>query len=253
MFDTHCHLTDPRLHSQLDDVLQRADANGVRKIVTVATDLTDSRASIEICKGQANVRCSVGVHPTYVAESGDGDVEQLRALINDPAVVALGEMGLDYFHDSPRDRQRRFFLDELALAQETQRPVIIHCREAVDDTLAIMRDFRVRRAVFHCFTGTAAEAERIIAAGYWLGFTGVMTFKKSDELRRAVLATPLDRLLVETDAPYLSPEPFRSQKVNEPSLVVHTARQVGQLKGVTYDEIDAITTRNAELFYDWGD
>ena len=232
MFDTHCHLTDPRLLSQLDGVMERAAANGVQKMVSVATDLADSRASIDVCRARANVRCSAGVHPTYVGESADGDVERLRQLLGNPAVIALGEMGLDYFHDSPRDRQRAFFIAQLVMAQETQLPVIIHCREAVDDTLAIMRDFHLLRAVFHCFTGTAAEAARIIDAGHWIGYTGVITFKKSDELRRAVVATPLDRLLVETDAPYLSPEPFRNQKVNEPSLVVHTARQVGLLKGV---------------------
>jgi len=253
MFDTHCHLTDRRLFSQIDTVMQRAEANGVRKIVSVATDLPDSRASIGLCQDRSNVRCSVGVHPTSVEQSGDNDVESLRALLSESAVVAIGETGLDYFHKSPRDRQRAFFVQQLELAQETQRPVIIHCRDAVDDTLAIMKDFHLARAVFHCFTGTATEAVRVIAAGYWLGYTGVVTFKKSDELRKAVLATPNDRLLVETDAPYLSPEPFRNQKVNEPSLVVYTARIVGQLKGLSYDEIDELVTRNGERFYGWED
>jgi TatD DNase family protein len=252
MIDTHCHLTDRRLFPQIDAVLQRAAAVGVDKVVSVATSLADSQASIDLCRHHPNVRCSAGIHPTYVTESGDQDASALEALLDDPAVVAMGEMGLDYHHDTPRDRQRRFFLDQLSIASRRQMPVIIHCREAVDDTLAILRDFHLKRAVFHCFTGTAPEADRILAAGYWLGFTGVITFKKSDEQRRAGEATPLDRLLVETDAPYLSPEPFRSQKVNEPALVVHTARRVAQIKGVSYEEIDAITSRNAERFYEWG-
>jgi TatD DNase family protein len=251
MIDTHCHLTDERLLGQVDDVVARAAKVGVTKIVTVATDLEDSKASIAVCEGRAAVRCSVGVHPAYVANEVEDAVGQVATLLDNPSVVAIGETGLDYHWDSPRDRQRTFFLQQLELAQRAQRPVIIHCREAVDDTLAVMRDFSIKRAVFHCFTGTESEATRIVDAGYWLGFTGVITFKKSDEQRRAVLATPIDRLLVETDAPYLSPEPHRNQKVNEPSLVIHTARQVAQLKGVGYDEIDAITTRNAEAFYEW--
>jgi TatD DNase family protein len=252
MIDTHCHLTDPRLRSQLDDVMSRASANGVRKMVTVGTDLADSRASIAICQGRPNVRCTVGIHPNYVVEAHDDDVAALEPLLADPAVVALGEIGMDYFHNPDRDRQRRFFIEQLSLAQTAQVPVVIHCREAVGDTLAIMGDFKLLRAVFHCFTGTAAEAVRIADAGYWLGYTGVITFKKSDEQRRAAIATPIDRLLVETDAPYLSPEPYRNQKINEPSLVVHTARRVAELRGIDYAEFDQITSRNAEAFYGWG-
>ena len=251
MFDTHCHLTDPRLHAQLDAVLARAAANGVRKMVSVATSLADSEAAIAVSRGRPNVRCTVGIHPNNVVEAGDDDVAALGPLLTKPAVVALGEIGLDYFHNPDRHRQRKFFVEQLSLAQTARMPVVIHCREAVVDTLAILRDFTLLRAVFHCFTGTEAEARQIIQAGYWLGYTGVITFKKSDELRRAVVATPIDRLLVETDAPYLSPEPFRSQKVNEPSLVVHTARRAATLKGVDYLEFDAITTRNAEAFYRW--
>jgi TatD DNase family protein len=125
---------------------------------------------------------------------------------------------------------------------------VIHCREAVEDCLAIMRGFRLS-AVFHCFTGTLAEAERILAAGYWLGFTGVVTFKKSDELREVARITPADRLLVETDAPYLSPEPLRKQKVNEPALVMYTAAAVAAARGITVEEIDRLTTQNAERFF----
>jgi TatD DNase family protein len=251
MFDTHCHLTDRRLHTQLDDVFTRAAANGVRKMVTVATSLADSAAAVAICQGLPNVRCTVGIHPNNVMEAGDDDVAALAPLLASPGVVALGEIGLDYFHNPDRGRQRKFFVEQLSVAQTAQVPVIIHCREAVADTLAILRDFTLLRAVFHCFTGTEAEARQIIDAGYWLGFTGVITFKKSDEQRRALLATPMDRLLVETDAPYLSPEPFRNQKVNEPSLVIHTARRAAVLKGVDYAEFDAVTTRNAEVFYGW--
>src|SRR5258706_16371287 len=133
----------------------------------------------------------------------------------------MGEMGLDYFHKfADRGHQRRMFEAQLALAAEVGRPVVIHSREAIDDTLAVVKGFAAGRAVFHCFTGTAAEAERILAAGFWISFTGPVTYKKNDELRDVVKLVPMDRLMVETDAPYLSPEPKRSQKTNEPALVM---------------------------------
>jgi TatD DNase family protein len=251
MIDTHCHLTDPRLMTQVDDVLARAAGVGVNKVVTISTDLDDARFCLDVCRGRENVRCTVGIHPNNVAESHESDVAKLGGMLTDPAAVAIGEIGLDYHYDVDRARQRDFFVAQLDLAQQAQRPVVIHCREAVDDTLAVMKDFHLLRAIFHCFTGTEPEANRILAAGYWLGYTGVITYKNADEQRRAVVATPIDRLLVETDAPYLSPEPMRKQKINEPALVIHTARQAAKLKGIPYDEFDAITTANALRFYDW--
>jgi TatD DNase family protein len=249
MIDTHCHLTDPRLRSQLDAVLARAAAAGVR-MITVSTELADARRCIELCRAQPEIRCTVGVHPHKAGEAELGELAELRELQADPSVVALGEMGLDYHYDfSPRARQIDVFQTQLALAAELERPVVIHCREAVDDTLAVLREQPEVPAVFHCFTGTADEANRVLEAGYMLGFTGVVTFRKSDELREAVRRTPPDRLLVETDAPYLSPEPFRRQKVNEPALVVHTAAEVARLKGLSVEELDRITTANAHRFF----
>jgi TatD DNase family protein len=161
-------------------------------------------------------------------------------------------MGLDYHYDfADRARQQRFFEAQLSLAAELKRPVIIHCRDAVDDTLAILRGFPTVTAVFHCFTGTSEEASRIVDAGYLLGFTGAVTFKKSDDLREAVRRTPRDRLLVETDAPYLSPEPVRKQKVNEPAFVLHVAETIAQIWGVDVEEVDRATTANVERFFRW--
>jgi TatD DNase family protein len=252
MIDSHCHLTDPRLLEQLDDVLSRAAAVGVTRMITVGTEPADARAAIDLCRGRDNVRCTVGVHPNYCHEVEFEAIGALRELQTDPSVVALGEMGLDYHYDfADRARQRRFFEAQLAMAAELSRPVVIHCREAVDDTLAIMRDFARVPAVFHCFTGTADEARRIIEGGYLLGITGVVTFKKSEELRAAVRLTPRDRLLVETDAPYLSPEPVRKQKTNEPAFVMHTAAAVAQEWGVTLEELDAVTTQNTLRFFRW--
>lgn len=172
----------------------------------------------------------------------------------DPMVVALGEMGLDYHYNfADHTRQRRFFEAQLTMAAELNRPVVIHCREAVDDTLAIMRNYPAVPAVFHCFTGTAPEADRILEAGYLLGFTGVVTSKNASELRDIARRAPANRILVETDAPYLSPEPVRKQKTNEPSFVPHTAAVIAEARGISLDEVDALTTANTRIFYRWND
>ena len=252
MIDSHCHLTDPRLQSQLRGVLTRAAAAGVTRIITIGTTLADDEAAVALCRDLPNVRCAIGVHPNYTHEADLADLPRLRELQADPAVVALGEMGLDYFHKyAPRERQLQFFEPQLQLAQELGRPVVIHSREATDDTLAVMRDFPGVRAVFHCFTGTPDEARKILDAGYLLGFTGAVTFKKNDALRDAVALTPLDRMLVETDAPYLTPEPKRSQKTNEPSLVVHVAATVARVKDMGVDDVDRVTTANAAALFGW--
>jgi TatD DNase family protein len=252
MFDTHCHLTDPRLGSQLEAVLDRARAAGVTRFVTIGTDLEDAQACLRLCEGRADVRCAIGVHPNYSANASVADVSLLRGLQAHPAVVALGEMGLDYHHHfAPRPKQFEIFEPQLQMATELNRPVVIHCREATDDCLAVMRQFPAVRAVFHCFTGTPAEARKILDAGYLLGFTGAVTFKKSEGVREAASLTPPDRLLIETDAPYLTPEPFRSQKTNEPAMVAHVAATVARVKGMTVEEVDTVTTANAARFYGW--
>jgi TatD DNase family protein len=253
MIDSHCHLTDPRLAAQLPQVLQRAAEAGVHRMITIGTGLEDARAAIELCKKLDNVRCAVGIHPNYSADADVSHVEQLRALQGDPTVLAIGEMGLDYHYDrAPHDHQRRIFEAQLHLAAQVNKPVVVHCREAVDDTLAILRDAQVP-ALFHCFTGTADEAARVVDAGYFLGFTGPVTYKKNDELRSVVRNTPLDRLLVETDAPYLTPEPVRKIKTNEPAFVMHTARVVAEIKGIPLNELDRATTINVSRFFHWAD
>lgn len=252
MIDSHCHLTDPRLFDQLDAVLARAKAANVTRVVTIGTDLDDARAAIALCRTRDDVRCAIGIHPNYAKPGDLESIPQLRALQQDPTVLALGEMGLDYFHKFvPVPLQAELFQAQLQLAQDVGKPVVIHSREAIDDTLAIMKSFPSIPAVFHCFTGTRDEARRILDAGYYLGFTGPVTYKKNDDLRDVAKFTPNDRLLVETDGPYLSPEPVRSQKTNEPAFVPHTAAVIGQVKGLILPEIDRITTENTLRFYRW--
>ena len=250
MIDTHCHLTDPRLGEQLAGVLTRAMAAGVGRMITIGTGLADDEAAVALCRGKDFLRCAVGVHPNHSHEVDPNDLPRLRDIQNDPAVVALGEMGLDYHHHfAPVARQRLVFEFQMELARELGRPVVIHCREATDDCLAIMRQFPSVPAVFHCFTGTPDEARKILDQGYLLGFTGAATFKKSDAVREAVALAPLDRMVVETDAPYLTPEPMRKQKTNEPALVVYVAEVVAKVKGVSVGELDRVTTANAERFF----
>ena len=251
MIDTHCHLTDARLGDQIDSVLQRALAAGVTKIVTIGCEPSDDRAALDLSRRYPDlVRCAVGVHPNYAADVDDDAVDAVRVLLDDPHVVALGEIGLDYFRDTaPRERQRRFFVDQLRLAAERDRPVVLHAREAIGDTLAILTDFPSVRAVFHSFTGSPDEARQIVDRGYTVGFTGPVTYKKNDALREAASLVPIDQIVVETDGPYLSPEPVRHRRVNEPSFVVHIARTIADVRGMTYDDFDAAVTRNAERFF----
>jgi TatD DNase family protein len=252
MIDTHCHLTDPGLSAQLEQVMARAAAAGVSRMVTIGTDPSDWQPCLDVCRRFANVRCALGVHPTYCNQAELKDLDVLRDLQRDPAVVAVGEMGLDYHYDNvPRPRQLEFFQGQLQLAVEAGRSVVIHSRQAIDDCLAVMKDFAVPAAVFHCFGGSAQEAAKIVDAGYLIGFTGVVTFKKTAELRQIAASAPAERILVETDAPYLSPEPKRGQKINEPALVIHTAQAVATARGMTLAEIDQITSANAMKFYGW--
>jgi len=253
MIDTHCHLTDPRLHEQLDDVLSRAREAGVERIITIGTASADDVSVLRLSRRLTHVRCAVGLHPNYVTEEELAALEALEGLQADPNVLALGEMGLDYHHKfAPRALQAKAFEFQLQLARNVGKPVVIHCREAIDDTLAIMANFKHVPAVFHCFTGTADEARRVLDAGYLIGFTGIVTYKNSTELKDVARFVPADRFLVETDAPYLSPEPVRKVKTNEPSFVMHTASAIAGIRNISVKEIDRLTTANAMRFFGWG-
>ena len=252
MIDTHCHLTDPRLLEQLVGVLTRAGEAGVDRIITIGTASADDRACVELSRRWDHVRCAVGLHPNYVTEEELTALDVLESIQDDPTVVALGEMGLDYHHKlASRSMQATAFERQLELARRVGKPVVIHCREAIDDTLAILSKFASVPAVFHCFTGTADEARRVLDAGYLIGFTGIVTYKNSAELKEVARFVPDDQFFVETDAPYLSPEPMRKVKTNEPSFVMHTAAAVALIRGVSVEEIDRLTTANAERFFRW--
>jgi TatD DNase family protein len=250
MIDSHCHLTDSRLFEQLAGVLQRAAAAGVSRMVTIGTCSEEWGGCIALARRAPQVRCAIGLHPNYVSDAELDRLAELPGLLRDPVALAAGEMGLDYYYDTvPKPMQRAAFERQLAMAREVGKPVVIHSREACDDCLAVMRAFSAVAAVFHCFTGSADEARKILDAGYYLGFTGPITFKKNDALREVVRLVPMDRLLVETDAPYLTPEPLRKQKINEPAMVMHVAAMVARVKGLSVEEVDRLTTENCERLF----
>jgi TatD DNase family protein len=251
LVDTHCHLTYPGLAEQIPAVLDRARAAGVTRVVTIGTDLADQDKALALADSDPRVFAALGIHPHYAAEAQEGYETFLEnRLRKNPRVVALGECGLDYHYDnSPRLVQRGVLLKQLEIARRVNFPVILHVREAHADALAILRDFPGLRIVVHCFTGTPAECESWLALGAYIGITGIVTYKNARDVQASARLVPSDKLLVETDAPYLSPEPVRKIKTNEPSHVAHTARCLATLRNVTFEELAAQTTANAARFY----
>lgn len=246
MIDTHCHLSYAPLLEQIDAVLDRADSAGVRHMLAIGTRLRDCEISRDLASRYPQISCAVGIHPHHAEETSDEELEQVIAMIASESVVAAGEMGLDYHYDfSPRQRQREVFERQLAAAQAAGKPVVLHSRESVDDSLAVLKSAGRVEGVFHCFTGNMGEARRILDAGFYLGFTGIITFKNTGYLREIVQMVPADRLLLETDAPFLAPEPHRRQKNNEPSLIPHTFAKAAEVRGETTERVVEQTTVNA--------
>lgn len=247
LVDSHCHLDFPHLAEQLDDVLARARAAGVDKCVTICTRVRRFEQVLAIAEAHDGVYCSVGTHPHYADEERDVPVARIVELARHPEVVAIGEAGLDYFrNNAPREDQVRGFRAHIAAARETGLPLVIHSRDADADTAAILEEEMAQgpfSAVLHCFTGGRELAERGVALGLYVSFSGVLTFKNSQGLREIARDVPLDRLLVETDAPYLAPEPHRGRK-NEPAWVTHTAALLAEIRGLSADEMAARTTDN---------
>ncbi len=256
LIDSHAHLTFPELHDQVDDVLARARTAGVDHIITIATTPADAEQAVEIVRRHRGmVSVAVGIHPHHAKDADNADVDKVRTWLGDPDVIALGEMGLDYFYDfCPKEQQRRIFAGQLALAAERDLPVIIHSRNAFDETAAMLIEHGLenRRVVFHCFTGTIDEARRLAEHGWRASFTGIVTFRKSTELQAIARDYPADQLMVETDSPYLSPEPVRGRKPNEPAHVAHTARFLAELRGVPYEQFVEQTAVNTRTFFGLG-
>jgi TatD DNase family protein len=247
LIDSHCHLDFPDFAADLDAIMERAAAADIARVVSISTRVRQFDRLLTIVERLANVFGSIGTHPHYAHEELDVTVEQLVERSRHPKVVAIGEAGLDYHYDySPRDAQEIGFRRHIAAARATGLPLVVHAREADADIGRILEEESGKGAfpaVLHCFTASRELALRAIDLGFYLGFTGVLTFKKSEELRAIAAELPADRILVETDAPYLAPGKFRGKR-NEPSYVTETARTLAATRGVTFDEIARQTTEN---------
>jgi TatD DNase family protein len=252
LVDHHCHLDFPDFAADLDGVVGRSRAAGVGGIVSISTRMRRLDALLGIVERYPQVFCSVGTHPHYAHEELDVPVEEIVRLARHPKIVAIGEAGLDYFYDkSPREAQTQGFRNHIAAAQATGLPLIIHARDADADVAAILEEQMARKpfaAVLHCYTGGPELARRALDIGLYVSFSGILTFKKSDALREIAATVPLDRLLVETDAPYLAPGKYRGKR-NEPAYVVETAKELAKVKGVTEAEIARATTENFLRLY----
>lgn len=247
LVDSHCHLDFPEFAPQLDAVVARAKDAGVGICVTIGTRLSGFARVHEIAGQFPDVYCSVGIHPHDAEKEPLKDASPLIERAQRPKVVGIGETGLDYYYEhAPRQAQIANFRTHIAAARETKLPLIVHTRDADDDTIAVLRqemDAGAFTGVIHCFTGTRRLADAALALGFFISASGIATFKKSDELRSVLRDVPLERLLVETDAPFLAPMPLRG-KTNEPAFVAHTAAAMAALKGATADELANTTTDN---------
>ncbi len=248
LIDTHCHLDFPDFAPEQAEIVARAEARGVGRMITISTHLSRINRVKSVSETYDNVYFTVGTHPHHSHEEVEPTVDQLVELSNHPKCVGLGEAGLDYHYDkAPRDVSQRVFCTHIAAARETGLPLVIHTRDADADCAAILAEEMGKGAfpaLLHCFTSSQALAETAVALGLYISFSGVLTFKNSAELRETARALPLSRLLVETDAPFLAPVPHRGKR-NEPAFVADTARVLAEIKGVSEAEIARVTTENA--------
>lgn len=251
LFDSHCHLTDPRFDDDRAEVIARAQAAGVTGILTLATDIGSARAAIALAEQYPMVRAAIGIHPESVTQAALSDLNVLRELSSHPQVVALGEIGLDYYWDkTTAPLQRTFFERQLELAAELSLPVAIHDRDAHVDILVTLERYASLklRGVLHAFSGDLAMAAAALELGFFLSFGGPVTFLNNKSAPALVRAVPLDRILIETDSPYLTPHPYRGKR-NEPAHVRLVAARIAELKGVPPDDVMTQTTRNADWLF----
>jgi len=250
LIDTHTHLVMGDYRGQVGEVLERSRQAGIGRWITIGTDLKDSEAGVLLSLDHEGVFCTVGVHPHEAKDVASDYLSQMEALAE--TAVGIGEIGLDYHYDhSPRQQQRKVFGEQLELALKLDMALVIHCREALEDCLRILDEGggRDAKVVFHCFTGNRAEARRLLDWGYYVSFTGVITYKNAQVSQKTAQYVPPDRILLETDCPFLTPEPQRKIRRNEPSFMIHTAQKLAELRRIDIEEVAQITTENAERLF----
>jgi len=249
-YDTHAHYDDGRFDSDRETLLPELYRQGIGLINTIGTDIPSSRASIALAEQYPFIYAVVGGWPGNVGDMTEADLEEYRVMTQHKKVVAIGEIGLDYYYDDvPRDTQKHWFDRQMALAAELQMPVVVHNRDAHGDSMDMVRKWAGRvTGVFHCFSGSAEMAQELTKLGWYVSFTGVVTFKNARRALEAVAAVPMDRIMIETDAPYLAPVPYRGRR-NHSGYVPEVAKKIAEIKGMTLEEVAKITTENGKRFF----
>jgi TatD DNase family protein len=260
LVDTHCHLDFYNFDNDLAQVLQRAEERKLMRIINPGVDLSSSQAAVDLANKETQIFAAVGVHPNESMAWNDESLARLKELAGQPKVVAIGEIGLDYYRDrAPKSRQLKIFHEQLDLAAEIELPVVIHNREATDDVLEVLEVWHRtlvnsnskiadRPGVLHSFSGNGDHALKALELNFFLGISGPITFKNAVELHQVVRDAPMENLLIETDAPFLTPHPYRGKR-NEPSYVYYVAERIAELRGMTIDEVASITTSNAQRLF----
>ncbi len=250
MIDSHCHLTAPEFSGDIADVIARANAAGITTLVTISDEMADLPLCLKLSEMYQQVYFTAGVHPHHAKDfDAARDIPLIREAAKHPKCKGIGEIGLDYHYmHSPKDTQQRVFEAQLVLAKELGLPAVVHCREAVEDVWTIVNHVKPQKIVIHCCTEKWQDVERFVKAGYMLSFTGIVTYPKSADIRDTVKNCPLESMMVETDAPYLSPVPHRGKRC-ESAFVIETAKVIAEIKGIDLAELDRVTTGNAVEFF----
>ena len=249
LFDTHSHYNDKAFSEDLENVLEKVKNSGVTKLVCIGYNLKSSKKAVELAQKYDFIYATVGVHPSDTKDMTDDDIETLKQLAKHKKVVAIGEIGLDYhYDDTDPETQKIWFRKQLDLAKELDMPVVIHDRESKGECIKILKEKNITNGVFHCFSGSAETAKEILKMGFHISFTGVLTFKNARRALEALEVIPLEKLFIETDCPYMAPEPFRGTR-NDSSLVYRVAEKMAEIKDLSVQEIINITTENAKHFF----
>ena len=251
LFDTHAHLDDERYDDDRDEVIIRAEEKGIKFILNVGFDMASSKRALSLANRYDFIYAAVGIHPHDASEAKETTLSQLKELAQQDKVVALGEMGLDYYRNlSPKDIQQQAFRDQIRLAKELQKPIIVHDREAHGDILQILKEEGAQEVggILHCFSGSWEMAKECMALNFYISIAGPVTFNNAKKLQGVAEKMPLDKLLIETDAPYLTPEPFRGKR-NESAHVYYVAEKIAELKGINIKELGQATTANARKLF----
>ena len=253
LFDTHAHMDDRAFREDRDALIAGLPEKGVGLVMNPGCSLESSRNAVALAQKYPHVYAAVGSHPDVADEVNETVLEEYRKLCKLPKVMAIGEIGIDYhYEDIPRDLQKKAFRMQLELAQEVGLPVIVHERDAHEDGMAIVKEFPQVTGVFHCYSGSAEMARQLVELGWYIGFTGVLTFKNARKAIETAASIPLDRIVLETDCPYMAPEPFRGRR-NDPGYVYRMAEKLAEIRGLSVEEIQAITTENGKRLYRIGD